>query len=566
MRNAIACVSCRMAKRQCLTHDDKPPCERCKAFGRAESCRFPEPGTSSLHRQSKSVRAAARLAARHSSALAAGASLSPLPFRTPTAHSGDADGDGDGDGDDSAAAAAVTDLGQVNPFGLFSDEVKNSYLRCSYKWSFHHIPTLLQKVRDESLDLGVMWAILALSIRFVNEPPAPYETSTEASNAYAAHARQLLQPSLESPSLARLQALLMITGHSWGAGDGARAWMYLGTAVRMVQVLGLCDEDPTVPTHARTRQDFIHAEERRRAAWTCFLMDSLLSGGKGRKRSLGAEDMRIQLPCEKDSFTFGEAVNCERLDGRLLPDRHLPTGPLGIVAHSMRAADFWGDVARWSCSSVMREELPWAQDSQYQRLIRRIEAWKGSLPPRLQYSLFSLHAHSATDSGQAYIYMWAIYYMAKMFLHRAYLPVLGLNHDQDLSQSTLRQATQGTPDEWRYWRKHSRRELFETAATVCDMMEEMRSFGVFFLRGLVPWIGFTIYTAVGIMLYCFNFASPEDDEDVVARAKDRVMNGCNFLQEMKAWPMAGTWVSFLCCVTCLFFSFFFVLVAHASSY
>jgi hypothetical protein len=57
------------------------------------------------------------------------------------------------------------DLSNVNPFDLFTDEVKNSYLRCSYKWSFHHIPSLLISVRENTLDLGVMWAILALAIR-----------------------------------------------------------------------------------------------------------------------------------------------------------------------------------------------------------------------------------------------------------------------------------------------------------------------------------------------------------------------------------------------------------------
>ena len=181
--------------------------------------------------------------------------------------------------------------------------------------------------------------------------------------------------------------------------------------------------------------------------------------------------------------------------------------------------------------------------SQYQNLLRRIEHWKCSLPHRLQFSLSSLHAHSATDNGQAYIYMWAIYDMAKLFLHRAYLPVLGLNHDQDLSLSTIRQDSEATPSEWSYWRKHSRKELFATAATVCDMMEEMRKFGVFFLRGCVPWIGFTIYTAVGVMLYCYNFPLPDDDPEVIAKAKDRVIDGCSFLKEMKAWPMADTWVS-----------------------
>ena len=79
---------------------------------------------------------------------------------------------------------------------------------------------------------------------------------------------------------------------------------------------------------------------------------------------------------------------------------------------------------------------------------------------------------------------------------------------------------------------------------VLEMLEEMRTFGVFFLRGLVPWIGFTIYTAVGVMLYSFNFPSGEDDPRIVEKARERVIQGCTFLKEMKTqWPMAATWVS-----------------------
>jgi hypothetical protein len=57
------------------------------------------------------------------------------------------------------------DLSDTDPYDLFTDDVKNSYLRCAYKWSFSHIPTLLADVRNRRLDLGVMWAILALAIR-----------------------------------------------------------------------------------------------------------------------------------------------------------------------------------------------------------------------------------------------------------------------------------------------------------------------------------------------------------------------------------------------------------------
>ena len=77
---------------------------------------------------------------------------------------------------------------------------------------------------------------------------------------------------------------------------------------------------------------------------------------------------------------------------------------------------------------------------------------------------------------------------------------------------------------------------------VLDMLEEMRTFGVYFLRGLVPWIGFTIYTAVGAMLYSFNFPSGDDDPRWQEKARNSVIQGCNFLKEMKTqWPMAETW-------------------------
>jgi hypothetical protein len=79
---------------------------------------------------------------------------------------------------------------------------------------------------------------------------------------------------------------------------------------------------------------------------------------------------------------------------------------------------------------------------------------------------------------------------------------------------------------------------------VLEMLEEMRTFGVYFLRGLVPWIGFTIYTAVGVMLYCFNFPSNDDDPHLREKARKCVINGCTFLKDMKTqWPMAETWVS-----------------------
>ncbi|KAJ4047786.1 hypothetical protein NW760_007753 [Fusarium oxysporum] len=479
---------------QCI-HSGGPPCTRCR--DRGDECVFPPKGTSFIFRRSRLE--------RHRDELGAGA----------------------GSRADSELIRAGN-LATTDPFGFLTDEVKNSYLRCSYKWSFHHIPNLLIAIRERRLDPLLVWAMLAITVRFSQAAPPGYATQVEASNTFAAHARSLVLSLVDQPTVHRAQVLLMLTGHSWGAGEGRRAWVYLGMAVRMAQVLGLFEEPPP----ATTREDFIDAEERRRTAWTCFLMDSLLSGGKGRDRMLSGDKMRIQLPCESDSFNFGQIVLCERLDGSLPDGSAMGTvhGSLGIVANSMRVADVWGAVAKWACTRHDNTVPPWQPQSEFQMLLSRLELWKNSLPERLRYELFLLRAHSVSNQGQAYCYMHCIYFMSVIFLYRSYLP-----------EVEMQKARVGDKD-WDQWSTWSSKELEKVAEQVCDMLQEIRAFGLYFLRGLVPWIGFTIYTAVGTMLYFYHFPNPGDTAHQVEKRREHIVEGLLFLKDMRqAWPMADTW-------------------------
>jgi len=183
MRNPVACVSCRSAKQKC-THNgeptrgalqpavslvgcssanselttDAPPCDRCKAAGRADLCEFPPPGTSAIHRRPKRPR-------QDDATPPTASSLPTHPYRSapgasptvaaPAQHS---------------PTSTASLLDGLDPFDLLTDEVKNSYLRCSYKWSFHHTPSLLLGIRDRTLEIWMVWAMLALAIRY-----APWE-------------------------------------------------------------------------------------------------------------------------------------------------------------------------------------------------------------------------------------------------------------------------------------------------------------------------------------------------------------------------------------------------------
>lgn len=142
-----ACVACRVAKRTCI-HNDHPPCKRCK--DRGDECFFPPPGTSSQHRQPRGLRPGRQridIKEQSTSPNAEGVGMVQEGVRRGGMEVGE------------------VDMRRRDPFKLFTDEVKNSYLRCSYKWCFHHIPTLLDKVRKGTLEASLIWAILALAIR-----------------------------------------------------------------------------------------------------------------------------------------------------------------------------------------------------------------------------------------------------------------------------------------------------------------------------------------------------------------------------------------------------------------
>ncbi|KAL7809267.1 fungal-specific transcription factor domain-containing protein [Trichoderma gracile] len=514
MKKSIACGACRTSKRRCI-HSGGPPCIRCKERG--DECIFPPKGTSFIFRRSRLERQQRAV----SSALPTDASTVSSLLSAAAGPQGEAPDDPD--------EQPKVNLWEKDPLEYVTDEVKESYMRCSYKWSFHHMPTFFAQIRNKTLDRSVAWAMLAITVRFSQKPPEGFSSQIQTSNYFAAHTRSLILPSIDEPSLQRIQVLLMLTGHSWGSGEGRRAWVYLGMAVRMAQIMGLFEDAPVTSPDT---QDFIHGEERRRTAWTCFLMDSLLSGGKGRERLLSADSMQIQLPCDTSNFIFGESVLCPFIEGfRSDGTAKLPRGNLGIVAYSMRVADVWGAVAKWSCSSHPNNTPPWQAESELQRLLVRLNAWRDSLPSRLRYDLSLLHAHSVQNQGQAYCYMHCIYFMSVIFLYRSYLPELEMHEEAEHENGDRKQ-----------WTEFSCRELATVADQVCEMLQDIRGFGFFFLRGLVPWIGFTIYTAIGTLLYFWHFPHVSEGDPQIESWRQRIIDGCVFLKDMRqAWPMADTW-------------------------
>lgn len=90
--------------------------------------------------------------------------------------------------------------------------------------------------------------------------------SSNASNYFGWHARNLLKEVFDSPTIQRIQSLTLLSSHEWGEGNNARSYLYIGIASRMALVLGLGNEESLHKVNDKqnmTALDYISIERKK---------------------------------------------------------------------------------------------------------------------------------------------------------------------------------------------------------------------------------------------------------------------------------------------------------------
>ncbi|KAJ1978331.1 hypothetical protein H4R35_001950 [Dimargaris xerosporica] len=103
-------------------------------------------------------------------------------------------------------------------------------------------------------------------------------------------AKNLLDDVFVMPSIATIQALLLLSKHAMPNGSN---WMFTGMAVRMAIDLGLNRNHTTLGGQALSPLDL---EERRRCWWACLLADAQIALFLGRPLSIDSVDYDTHLP------------------------------------------------------------------------------------------------------------------------------------------------------------------------------------------------------------------------------------------------------------------------------
>ena len=109
------------------------------------------------------------------------------------------------------------------------------------------------------------------------------------------------------------------------------AWVKVGLAVRMAQDCGLMLDNATHLPYAEQ-------EERRRVFWSVYLLDRLVSCGRGRPPAIVDASCHVQLPCDESIWREGLWEKTQSLDeitNRTLSvaQRQCPSAQVIAIAH-----------------------------------------------------------------------------------------------------------------------------------------------------------------------------------------------------------------------------------------
>lgn len=171
-------------------------------------------------------------------------------------------------------------------------------------YAFLHPATISKKYTD-----GTIERCLLNSIAAVSSVRAPGTTRCPAQeSAWIQEAETLIWQNLESPSIARLQAMLLVILYRAETGQLRRAFMLASLAGRAATAMRL--------NHERPNTSAISLEVRRRLMWSLKLVERYFSVGLPEFELCPVENIYIQLPCVEYQFSAETADAWQAADDR----------------------------------------------------------------------------------------------------------------------------------------------------------------------------------------------------------------------------------------------------------
>ncbi|KAI8961614.1 fungal-specific transcription factor domain-containing protein [Daldinia sp. FL1419] len=531
MRSSIACTRCRKSKIKCENDGGNSPCDGCIKTGKDCTYKQPEPSP-------------------------------PKRTEPPTGARQERDGGSDrkrlkkideiSKGDNQKASGYAEEVLSA-PFlteDLWEQVLDLYKLHFAPELPFLHLPTMKEKLGrkfktpqpDSNPDLNlVLLGVLTLTARFhpdlvkylahicSNQPgnarTRPVQTPLDPAAASEYYADVLtmalgsLRTAMKAASVERVAALLMLGLYEWSQTrpktGGLGAWMYVGLAIRMAQYLGLGFSDSSDSADAQSRSDpqrklscqqsefALEKEVKRRTMFSCFILDRMLSCGKGRVSIIQPEDIQIQLPCSEDKFDLAMEVPTG-----FLKDKGRHGMDDSVLARFIQLVDVWGDISKFSSTGGRlnpkeKEHPPWTKGSTFYQLVEKLAEFDAELPDTFTFSRSNYFKHENHQASSVYVLLHMLRCLCLIMLHREYIPFVPVRCKEPegpLDKPTFQEDRFGLPPEG-FW-INSAEKVFEAARGIIDLIEICQR------KDKLPQstiVLFAIWTASFVGLYAEHF-------------------------------------------------------------
>lgn len=219
--------------------------------------------------------------------------------------------------------------GAVHPLIISLVDTFFHHLGCNYL--FLHKDRFLRMLLERRLEPILVDAVCALAARFsdhlifTNEHDGKMKRS-EYGHVFAQRAKAAIIDTFSCPSVAAVQATLLMAYEAFGANQDSALWMYLGISIRMALDLGLQkmegvkyqgERDPWYtrnwsrrgidgddePDSKQNEQGTLSPEEQLEVEqeridtfWAVFILDRAISSGMGRPVTFRDDDFELSLP------------------------------------------------------------------------------------------------------------------------------------------------------------------------------------------------------------------------------------------------------------------------------
>ncbi|KAF2727312.1 hypothetical protein EJ04DRAFT_479233 [Polyplosphaeria fusca] len=233
----------------------------------------------------------------------------------------------------------VYDTSAMSPSPLITHLCKLFFVHLGCNFPFLQKDRFMRDLEEKQVDAILVDAVCALSARFSNHPlltgqPDPPKDGmaeptkihpSEYGQAFAQRAKCAIPDAFPCPSVAVVQAALLLAYDEFGASRDSGLWMYLGISIRMAQDLGMQTlqglkyegRDGPTPKSIKTgpngkpddtlsrrpsstdpdiEEQRAVERERLDTFWSLFFLDRVISSGTGRPVTLRDRDIEISFP------------------------------------------------------------------------------------------------------------------------------------------------------------------------------------------------------------------------------------------------------------------------------